>query len=74
VEFPSYKKMSELLIATRSDRAKIIAVASSRLGLVVQVETDKRSEEMLLDGLLNHTPPDSLSWNEQNWEKVEHLA
>jgi len=73
MEFPGYKPIEEIQIATRSDKANVIAIASCQLGLIVRVESNPPSQGMLLDSLLNHTPPDSLSWNEENWAKVEHL-
>ena len=75
MDFPEYQRLQEeVQIATRSDKAKIIAIASSRLGLVIQVETDaKRSEEMLLDSFLNHTAGQPLDWDEEKWAQVEKL-
>jgi len=75
MEFPKYQRLKkEVQIATRSDKARIVAIASSGLGLVIQVVTSaKRSEEILLDSFLNHTPAGSLKWDEKKWAEVERF-
>jgi hypothetical protein len=71
--FPGYRLLPKtLLIAKRSDGAEIFAIAVCDMGAIIKVVTDgENEEEILLNSFLNHTYPDSLTWDEKNLEILE---
>lgn len=73
MDFPDYVRLKEeVQIATRSDQVQVLAVAYCRFGIIIQTQKGRdRSTETLLNTFLNHTPPDSLSWNEEQWATAE---
>lgn len=77
IELPDYKPLpTELQIATRKDGVQVIAIASSRMGVVVRLQSQRgkpfRGELLLmLDQLVNCTPYGNLRWNPDNMQKIK---